>query len=60
MNSLINREKTGNVDDFGPTQSQTYSLIPIAIDQNPWAQPRIPMDMMRQGWATRLFQAWQQ
>ena len=35
-------------------------LIPIPIDQNPWAQSRRPMDMMRQGWSTSLFQASQQ
>jgi hypothetical protein len=35
-------------------------LIPSPSDQNPWAQSRIPMDMMRQGWRTRRFQAWQQ
>src|SRR5450631_3984069 len=31
-------------------------LIPSPIDQNPWAHWRNPMDMMRQGWSTSLFQ----
>ena len=35
-------------------------VIPNRIDQNPCAQWRSPIDMMRQGWATSLFQAWQQ
>ena len=28
---------------------ETRRLIPSPIDQNPWAQSRSPMDMMRQG-----------
>ncbi len=28
---------------------QAFTLIPIPIDQNPWAHWRNPMDMMRQG-----------
>jgi hypothetical protein len=32
-------------------------LIPSLIDQNPCAQWRKPMDMMRQGCSTSLFQA---
>ena len=35
-------------------------LIPRLTDQNRWAHPRIPMDMMRQGWSMSLFQASQQ
>jgi len=35
-------------------------LIPTVTDQNPCAQSRSPMDMMRQGCATSLFQASQQ
>jgi len=35
-------------------------VIPTPTDQNPCAQSRMPMDMMRQGWATRRFQWWQQ
>ena len=35
-------------------------LIPGLIDQNPYAQSRRPMDMMRQGWSMSLFQAAQQ
>ena len=37
-----------------------YALIPMLTDQNPCAQSRNPMDMMRQGWASSLFQASQQ
>ena|SRR5829696_5148083 len=37
-----------------------WRLIPSLIDQNPWAQSRKPMDMMRQGWSVSLFQAAQQ
>ena len=35
-------------------------VIPRLVDQDPWAQLRRPMDMIRQGWSTRLFQASQQ
>ena len=35
-------------------------LIPSLFDQNLYAQSRRPMDMMRQGWSTILFQAAQQ
>jgi hypothetical protein len=35
-------------------------LIPRLADQNPCAQSRRPIDMMVQGCATSLFQAWQQ
>ena len=36
------------------------TFIPGLADQNPCAQSRRPMDMMVQGCATSLFQAWQQ
>ena len=36
------------------------ALMPTLIDRNPFAQPRSPMDMMRQGWSMRRFQALQQ
>ncbi|WP_348983926.1 DDE-type integrase/transposase/recombinase [Methylosinus sp. C49] len=35
-------------------------FIPILTDQNPCAQSRNPMDMMRHGWSMSLFQAAQQ
>jgi hypothetical protein len=35
-------------------------LIPTLIDQHPFTQSRSPMDMMRQGWSMRRFQASQQ
>jgi Schlafen, AlbA_2 len=35
-------------------------LIPYPIDQNLYAQSRSPMDMIRHGWSTSLFQASQQ
>jgi len=36
------------------------SVIPSPTDQNRCAQSRRPMDVMRQGWSMRRFQAWQQ
>jgi transposase len=33
------------------------ALIPMRIDQNPWAHWRSPRDMMRHGWSASLFQA---
>ena len=42
------------------TLHEFYDLIPSPIDQNPCAHWRNPMDMMRQGWSTSLFQASQQ
>src|SRR5262249_50799262 len=36
------------------------ALIPRLSDQNPCAQPRMPIDIITQGWASNLFQAWQQ
>jgi hypothetical protein len=38
----------------------SLGLIPSPIDQNPCAQSRRPMDMMRQGWSMSLFHAAQQ
>jgi hypothetical protein len=40
--------------------TQFYELIPTRIDHDPCARWRMPMDMMRHGWLTRLFQAKQQ
>ncbi len=34
-----------------------WRLIPLLIDQHSWAQSRVPMDMIFQGWSMRLFQA---
>jgi hypothetical protein len=42
------------------TMDANHSLIPTLIDQNPCAQWRKPMDMMRQGCSTNLFHASQQ
>ncbi len=45
------------------TSSATFNyvryrgLIPFLIDQHPWAQSRVPIDMIFQGWSMRLFQA---
>ena len=44
----------------GPVTKQRYRLIPTAPVQNPWAHFRVPMEAMRAGCETRLFQAWQQ
>jgi hypothetical protein len=38
----------------------TRGLIPILIDQNPYAHSRRPIDMMRLGRSMRVFQAHQQ
>ena len=35
--------------DMGPLFTGTFELIPSAIDQNPCAHWRNPMDMIRQG-----------
>ena len=35
-------------------------LIPLPTDQNRYAQSRKPMEIMRHGWSTSLFQASQQ
>jgi hypothetical protein len=37
-----------------PCEWLILGLIPILIDQNWWAQSRMPMDMMRHGWLTSL------
>ncbi len=42
---------------FGAASTVSYQDF---VDQDPWAQLRRPMDMIRQGWSTRLFQASQQ
>ena len=42
------------------SRSQGAGIIPTPGDQNWCAQSRKPMEMMRQGWATSLFQASQQ
>ena len=39
---------------------RTCLVIPSLNDQNPCAQFRSPIDMMRQGWSVSLFQAAQQ
>src|SRR6266567_4644165 len=41
-------------------QQSSLALIPYPIDQNLYAQSRSPMDMIRHGWSTSLFQASQQ
>ena len=45
---------------FGDPVYGIARLIPALSDQNPRAQSRNPMDMMRQGWLMSLFQASQQ
>lgn len=44
----------------GMTLLDAERLIPTCTNQNAFAQSRSPMDMMRQGCATSLFQASQQ
>ena len=39
---------------------EDLALIPTLIDQNPYAQSRMPIDMMRSGCSVNLFQASQQ
>ena len=41
-------------------KARRSGLIPSIVDQNLWAQSRIPMDMRRHGWFRSLFQASQQ
>ena len=48
------------VDRSPPEEFPFDRVIPTCIDQNPCAQSRSPMDMMRQGCSTSLFQAAQQ
>ena len=43
-----------------PKRKQRTDLLPSIVDQNLWAQSRIPMDMRRHGWLRSLFQASQQ
>ena len=53
--SIFHKNIYGHIIDF------FHDLfIPMLTDQNPCAQSRNPMDMMRQGWASSLFQASQQ
>jgi hypothetical protein len=42
------------------TASAFCALIPLPTDQNRYAQSRNPMEIMRHGWSTSLFQASQQ
>ena len=42
------------------TLARQAALIPRLSDQNRCAQPRMPIDIISQGWASNLFQAWQQ
>ena len=44
----------------GASRRSRQAVIPNPADQNPCAQSRSPMDMMRHGWSVSLFQAWQQ
>jgi len=48
------------IDLYPEASIPHFRLIPTVTDQNPCAQSRSPMDMMRQGCATSLFQASQQ
>jgi hypothetical protein len=41
-------------------RSINRGLIPSLSDQYPWAQSRRPMEVILQGWLTRVFQAKQQ
>src|SRR5450756_2878021 len=50
----------GYVRKKPPAKPKLDPFIPSPIDQNPCAHWRNPMDMMRQGWSTSLFQASQQ
>ena len=43
-----------------PVVGLPMAVIPSPTDQNRCAQSRRPMDVMRQGWSMRRFQAWQQ
>ena len=55
QNLFIGEEQQWAEDVYVPAY-----VILICIDQNPCAQSRSPMDMMRQGCSTSLFQAAQQ
>jgi hypothetical protein len=41
-------------------ESTLGQVIPLPTDQNRYAQSRKPMEIMRHGWSTSLFQASQQ
>jgi aspartyl-tRNA(Asn)/glutamyl-tRNA(Gln) amidotransferase subunit A len=51
---------TGASIRLPPARRSVTELIPTPTDQNRCAQSRRPMDVMRQGWSMRRFQAWQQ
>ena len=46
--------------EWGELDRRIAALIPSPADQDRCAQSRRPMDMIRQGWSTSLFQAAQQ
>ena len=52
----------GSVDEDSATSITPAGgiIIPILLDQHPWAQSRVPMDMIFQGWSMSWFQAKQQ
>ena len=50
----------GRLEPGGDVDRLIEALIPKCIDQNSWAHWRRPMDMMRHGCSTSLFQAKQQ
>ena len=50
----------GDIFDYQQSAMCFECIIPTLIDQNPCAQWRKPMDMMRQGCSTNLFHASQQ
>jgi len=43
-----------------PLAARQHLVIPTGADQHLWAQSRIPMDMIFQGWSVSLVQASQQ
>ncbi len=45
------------IEAAGATRVFLPLLIPNPIDQHPWAQSLVPMDMIFQGWSMREFQA---
>jgi hypothetical protein len=47
-------------EQIGRLELKNMELIPTRIDHDPCAHCRMPMDMMRHSWLTRLFQAKQQ
>jgi CRISPR-associated protein Cas2 len=59
----VNRRVPVDLDGFqlmAFRPAKAARLLPTRADQNRWAQPRMPMDMMRQGCSTSLFHASQQ